>query len=77
MEYDQNREESKWTNTGQSLSNSDYMNSKSKTILGFKCVAIRKWGDMTNRSDNACFLSHLACQNSCGESIKVEAGLGS
>lgn len=53
------------------------MNSKSKTLLGFKCVAIREWGDMTDRSDNTCFWSHLACQNSCGKSIKAEVGLGS
>lgn len=61
----------------QSLSNSDYMNSKSKTLLGFKCAAIREWDNMTNRSDNTCFWSHLACQNSCGESIKAEVGLRS
>ena len=31
---------------------------------------------MTNRSDITCFISHLACQNSCGESTKAEVDVG-
>lgn len=55
--------------------NSDYMNYKTKNILGFKSTSIKELGDMTNRSDTTCFVSHLTCQNSCGESTKVEVDL--
>lgn len=65
---EQTKDKENW----QCLSNSDYMNSKIKNILGLKSVAVREWGNMTNRSDITCFVSHLACQNSCGESIKAE-----
>lgn len=59
-----------------SLSNSDYMNYKTKNILGFESVAVKEQGDMTNRSDITCLVNHLTCQNSCGESTKVEVDLG-
>lgn len=59
-----------------SLSNSDYMNYKTKNIVGFKSVAVKELGDMTNRSDMTCFVSHLTCRNSCGESTKVEVDSG-
>lgn len=39
-------------------------------------MAAREGGDMTNRSDTTCFVGHLTCQNSCGESTKVAVDLG-